>query len=362
MPHQTTTLYITHLDDRVTEKMLKDIFSMISPVQNVKLHAQNHSGLVEFHERRGAEQALHAMDGRIVFGQKIHINWSNQLKKQHDYTILIDGLNQETTSVTLKKLFVSYYPRHVEVLWDSKHKNYYGLMDFEHKQDAEKAMKEMDGYQLSSSSTIQCRWANHQVLDTINTTTNTIAIPSSPLSSTPPSRPATPSFSIVHPSTTCRVTTNNMSYEQIFAQTPPYNTTIRIDNLPSDVSDHDLVPHFQQYGYVSHIERDEHGATIRLDTHANASTAIFALQGFPLDGHALDLSWGTHTFHNDKPIMNSSPIYLAHHHGGFYDMFAMRPPAPVAGSAHSAGGKAGQAIHGWNQYYQNYYSAGHQNI
>jgi hypothetical protein len=41
MPHQTTTLYITHLDDRVTEKMLKDIFSMISPVQSVKLNVSD---------------------------------------------------------------------------------------------------------------------------------------------------------------------------------------------------------------------------------------------------------------------------------------------------------------------------------
>jgi nucleolysin TIA-1/TIAR len=90
-----------------------------------------------------------------------------------------------------------------------------------------------------------------------------------------------------------------------------------------------------------------------LDTHANASTAIFALQGFPMAGQAMELSWGTHSF-------TTAPSYLPR--GGYYDMFTMRPPAPVAGSAYSAGGKAGQAIHGWNQYYQNYYSAGHQNI
>lgn len=41
MPHQTATLYITHLDDRVTEKMLKDIFSMISPVESVKLNVSD---------------------------------------------------------------------------------------------------------------------------------------------------------------------------------------------------------------------------------------------------------------------------------------------------------------------------------
>jgi hypothetical protein len=37
MPHQTATLHVTQLDDRVTETMLKEIFSMISPVNNVDI-------------------------------------------------------------------------------------------------------------------------------------------------------------------------------------------------------------------------------------------------------------------------------------------------------------------------------------
>ncbi|CAO3585463.1 unnamed protein product [Absidia cylindrospora] len=322
MPHQTATLYITQLDDRVTEKMLKDIFSMISPVHSVKINTQNQSGLVEFHERQGAEQALHAMDGRVVFGKKIHIHWSNQLKKQHYYTVLVNGLGQDVSSSVLKKAFHAYYPRHVEVIMDTTNKDVknksYGLIDFEHRQDAEKAMKEMDGHYLSSSLNgrhpIQCRWANHQVIDTIATTTSSInsgaTTPTSTITSRP-STPQTPSFSTmpIHPSTTCRVTSNNMSYEQIFAQTPPYNTSVYVENLPNEVSEQDLVPHFQQYGYVSHIEMDENGATVTLDTHANASTAIFALQGFNMGGQAIELSWGTHTTNTDHPAMNYTSSY-----------------------------------------------------
>ncbi|ORZ14694.1 hypothetical protein BCR42DRAFT_417475 [Absidia repens] len=360
------------------------------------------------------------MDGRSIFGKKIHIHWSNQVKKQqHYYTILVNDLAREMTSSKLKTAFEAYSPRHVEVIVDTtttdtgdfKNKSY-GLIDFDHKEEAEKAMLEMDGHGLPSP--IRCSWANHHVLDTIATTGTFITAPSTP---TTPSAPPTPSFSTAptHPSTACRVTSNNMSYEQIFAQTLPYNTTICVENLPDGVSEQDLIPHFQQYGYVSHIEMNDHGAIIKLDTHANASTAIFALQGFKIEGQAIELSWGTHVTTNDHPAMNyatisttvpaaaltnttatmnsnnnsgsnnnisssigSGAISIGSNNAttsqeswrfqpnlngsGYYDLLTMRPPAPVAGSPHSAGGKAGQAIHGWNQYYQNYYSAGHQNI
>ncbi|KAI8331841.1 hypothetical protein BC941DRAFT_437681 [Chlamydoabsidia padenii] len=130
----------------------------------------------------------------------------------------------------------------------------------------------------------------------------------------------------------------------------------------------------------------DHGATIKLDTHANASTAIFALQGFDMGGRAMQLDWGTHEISTEHPAMNyatptstlpaaslQSNTATTNVNNGlstqsqtmdaaYFDMLAHRPPAPVAGSPHSAGGKAGQAIHGWNQYYQNYYSAGHQHI
>ncbi|KAI8079887.1 uncharacterized protein BX664DRAFT_388856 [Halteromyces radiatus] len=358
MPHQTTTLYITQLDERVTENMLKDIFSMISPVHHVKINTQNQSGLVEFHERRGAEQVLHTMDGRIILGQKIHIQWSNQTKKHHYYTIHVYGLGQDITSSILKSAFQSFSPIHVEVMAD------HGTIDFETKQEAEQAMKEMNG-QTNTLGQIQCYWANHHILETL----------SSPYTSRP-STPPTPSFSNtpMHPSTTFRVTSNNRSYEQIFAQTPPYNTSVYVKNLPTQVSEQDLVSHFQQYGYVSHIEMDEYGATVTLDTHANASTAIFALQGFDIQGQPIELEWAHENEKEQEQEQKEDSYYSMYQqqqdnqwrfqpiHGGYYDLLMMRPPAPVAGSPYSAGGKAGQAIHGWNQYYQNYYSAGHQSI
>ncbi|SAL95570.1 hypothetical protein [Absidia glauca] len=401
MPHQTATLHVTQLDDRVTETMLKEIFSMISPVNNVDIDTQQRSGLVQFNERTGAEQALHAMDGRIILGQKIHIEWAKQVKQQHYYTLLINGLTPTVTPDLLKKAFADYSPRHVEVLLDptSPQSRYYGLIDFEHQHQAERALIEMHGHSIGSCD-LHCSWANPQLLKSIATTGSapTMGSNTPPAATTPtsqfsrPATPQTPSFMPTHPSTACRVTTNNMSYEEIFAQTPPYNTTVSVKNLPDEITEQDLIPHFQQYGYVSHITlTPDHDATIKLDTHANASTAIFALQGFDLDGRAMQLSWGTHEIDNEHPAMNyatpSSTLPAASlnapntsasattnpantsdivqpqtNAAAYFDMLTHRPPAPVAGSPHSAGGKAGQAIHGWNQYYQTYYSAGHQSI
>lgn len=78
----------------------------------------------------------------------------------------------------------------------------------------------------------------------------------------------------------------NMSYEEIFAQTPLYNTSVYIRNLPrkiiskllsvfkvyslltfskNEIIEQDIAPHLQQHGFVSdiHLEADKGTATVK---------------------------------------------------------------------------------------------------
>ncbi|CAO3648785.1 unnamed protein product [Cunninghamella echinulata] len=369
MPHKITTLHITEIDSKVTEKMLKDIFNMISPVNNVTINTLTNSALVEFSERQGAEQALHTMDGRVILGKKIKIHWWKNQPIKHSYHVLVSWPKSDLQYDTLKEAFDIYNPTHIEIVPEKN----YGIIDFDHLQDAEKAMKNMDGKTINNNkTTIFCTWSS-SLMEVQQFSSSVQSI----------SRSSSPSFSTSSPLTQCHVTSNNMSYEQIFCQTPPYITTVNISNLPTHVSEQDLVPHFQQYGYVTHIQKNMDGVTISLDTHANAATAIFALQGFKMNGQSLELSWGTSNPEHPHPSRSnststssflssssstSSPMMIKNKpsfqpmYGGHYNIFTMRPPAPVAGSPRSSGGKPGQGVHAWNQYYQNYYSAGHQNI
>ncbi|CAO3637627.1 unnamed protein product [Cunninghamella blakesleeana] len=375
MTHKTTTLHITEVDEKVTEKMLKDIFNMISPVHNVKINTMTGSALVEFNERQGAEQALHTMDGRTILGKKIKIHWWKNQPIKHSYHVLVSWPKSDMQYDTLKEAFDIYHPTHIEIVSEKN----YAIVDFDNLQDAEKAIKNMDGKSINKNTTVFCTWSSNSIMDLQLQSVQTI------------SRSSSPSFASSSPLNHCHVTSNNMSYEEIFCQTPPYVTTVNITNLPENLSEQALVPHFQQYGYVTYVHKNKDGVTISLDTHGNAATAIFALQGFKLEGNSLELTWGTnpdaqqlqHANHhsqfnylscspssNGSSFMTSSlpitmknkptfqPLYGGHH----YNMFTMLPPAPVSGSPRSSMGKPGQGVHAWNQYYQNYYSAGHQNI
>lgn len=161
---------------------------------------------------------------------------------------------------------------------------------------------------------------------------------------------------------------SNISYEEIFAQTPLYNTSLLIKNLPKDIASQDLVPYLQQYGFVSDIRIKNNEAIVKLDTHANAATAIFALQGLLIRDHAIHLDW-LKTTSFIAPISRSNsqenlhvPFYsqpktaLHQLKNTFENQFkTSRPPAPTMSDAILPN-------HGWNQYYQQYYSAGHLTI
>ncbi|KAF7727996.1 hypothetical protein EC973_006761 [Apophysomyces ossiformis] len=354
-------LYVGNLDPRVTEEMLTQIFSTLYPVESVKIiHDRNfaHGGLnygfVEFHDHQAAELALQSMAGRTVFGQEIRVNWATQGSTQKEDTsshfhIFVGDLSPEVSDEVLSKAFSPFKSMsEARVMWDQTtgKSRGFGFVAFRDKADAEQAIATMNGEWLGSRA-IRCNWANQKSTGQSGTMSieRQYAISAS------------------------------MSYEQIFAQSPPYHTTVYIGNLPHGITQQDLAPYFQQYGYVSDIrlQSDRGFAFVKMDTHANASTAIFALQGFQLGGRPAKLSWG-----KDRLSSNSTSTqydaYGSYNYAatppygqqtwmqptaGAYDVHTMRPPASVAGRHGDTGTGGGGGNPSWDQYYQQYYSAGH---
>jgi nucleolysin TIA-1/TIAR len=85
-----------------------------------------------------------------------------------------------------------------------------------------------------------------------------------------------------------------LSYDAVAAQTPEYNTTVYVGNLIPYVSQADLLPLFQGYGYVVEIrmQADRGFAFVKLDSHHNAAMAITHLQNQPIHGRGIKCSWG----------------------------------------------------------------------
>ncbi len=93
------------------------------------------------------------------------------------------------------------------------------------------------------------------------------------------------------------------SYEDVLQQTPAYNTTVYLGNLPPQTSQEELRPLFQQLGIVIEIrmQADRGYGFVKLDTHENAAQAILQLQGADFGGRQLRCSWG-----KDRETSNSA--------------------------------------------------------
>ncbi|KAI9022814.1 hypothetical protein CLU79DRAFT_750900 [Phycomyces nitens] len=357
-------LYVGNLDSRVNEEILTQIFAAISDVDNVKIihdryatHGSMNYGFVEFQDHQGAEIALQSMAGRKVFGQDIRVNWATQGSTQKEdtsshYHIFVGDLSPEVNDSVLTKAFSPFRSTsEARVMWDQTtgKSRGFGFVAFRDKADAEQAIATMNGEWLGSRA-IRCNWANQK----------TSGQPGNPTAG-PPATTVDRQFA----------TSANMSYEQIFAQTPHYQTTVYIGNLPHGITQQDIAPYFQQYGYVTDIrlQSDRGYAFVKMDSHANAATSIFALQGFAIGGRPAKLSWGkdrtaanNNTQQYDPYSYNYANTSYAQQNwvqptGNAYDVQAMRPPAQVAGPHSTPGPEAGGQ--NWDQYYQNYYSAGH---
>jgi nucleolysin TIA-1/TIAR len=169
------------------------------------------------------------------------------------------------------------------VMWDMKtgRSRGYGFVAFRERPDAEKALSSMDGEWLGSRA-IRCNWANQKGQPSI---AQQQAMQAMGLT------PTTPFGHHQFPS-------NGMaSYDVILAQTPSWQTTVYVGNLTPYTTPNDVVPLFQNFGYVveSRFQADRGFAFIKMETHEAAAMAICQMNGYQVHGRPLKCSVRTPT-------------------------------------------------------------------
>ncbi|CAG8568239.1 5678_t:CDS:10 [Ambispora leptoticha] len=277
------SLYVGNLDPRVTDSMLQEIFSVAGSVNNTKIipdknyqHGGLNYGFVEFNDHRSAEQALQTLNGRRIFDMEIKVNWAFQGQQGHKedtsnhYHIFVGDLSPEVNDEVLAKAFSAFGSMSdARVMWDvnSGKSRGYGFVAFRDKTDAEQAIATMNGEWLGSRA-IRCNWANQKGQPGPGSTT-------SERQGTPPQAP-------------------QLSYDIVVQQTPQYNSTVYVGNLPAYTTQEHLIPYFQPYGYIIEVrmQADRGFAFVKLDTHENAAHAIVNLQQTTINGRVIKCSWG----------------------------------------------------------------------
>ncbi|KAK5167626.1 E3 ubiquitin-protein ligase pub1 [Saxophila tyrrhenica] len=317
-------LYVGGLDPRVTEEVLKQIFETTGHVQNVKIipdknldkykteafhlpfYTHNTTinmaltmelpqfqskgynyGFVEYDDPASAERALQTLNGRRVHQQEIRVNWayqsSNTSKEDtsNHFHIFVGDLSNEVNDEVLMQAFSAFGTvSEARVMWDMKtgRSRGYGFVAYRDRTEAEKALSSMDGEWLGSRA-IRCNWANQK------------GQPSFTQQQAMAQMGMTPTTPYGHHSFP---TQGAQSYEMVVQQTPQWQTTCYVGNLTPYTTQNDLVPLFQNFGYVTEtrFQADRGFAFVKMDTHENAASAICQLNGYQVNGRPLKCSWG----------------------------------------------------------------------
>ena len=163
-------------------------------------------------------------------------------------------------------------------MWDMKtgRSRGYGFVAFRDRGDAEKALSSMDGEWLGSRA-IRCNWANQKGQPSISQQQAMSSMGMTP--TTPYGHHHFPTHGM-------------QSYEMVVAQTPQWQTTCYVGNLTPYTTQNDLVPLFQNFGFVAEtrFQSDRGFAFVKMDTHENAAMAICQLSGYNVNGRPLKCS------------------------------------------------------------------------
>lgn len=259
-----TTLYFGNLHPYVTVQALTDLCQYFGPVEHVKVikdkatGASAGYGFVRFMDRRQADQALQALNGKLYLGQELRCNWALQSHQKedtsHHFHIFVGDLGQEVTDAVLYAAFNSLPGcSDARVMWDHStgRSKGYGFVSYRTKEDAERAVAKLHG-QLVGSRRVRCGWAQHKQDNT-----------------------QAPDYSSVD-------------------KTDPSNTNVYIGNISPDLTETDVTRHFAVYGPVAEVKLHKKGGYgfVRFERHESAVRAIVEQHGRPLYGKVLKCSWG----------------------------------------------------------------------
>lgn len=258
----------------------------LTPHPSLQFQSKGYNyGFVEYDDPGAAERAMQTLNGRRVHQQEIRVNWayqSNTVTKEdtsNHFHIFVGDLSNEVNDEVLLQAFSAFGTvSEARVMWDMKtgRSRGYGFVAFRERSDAEKALSNMDGEWLGSRA-IRCNWANQK------------GQPSYSQQQAMSQMGLTPTTPFGHHSFP---TQGANSYEMVVQQTPAWQTTCYVGNLTPYTTQNDLVPLFQNFGYVTEtrFQSDRGFAFVKMDTHENAANAICQLNGYQVNGRPLKCS------------------------------------------------------------------------
>ncbi|ERN05592.1 oligouridylate-binding protein 1 isoform X2 [Amborella trichopoda] len=291
------SVYVGNIHVNVTEAMLQEVFQSAGPLEGCKLIRKEKSsyGFVDYYDRRSAALAMLTLNGRLLFGQPIKVNWAFTSAHREDtsghYNIFVGDLSSDVTDATLFACFSTYSScSDARVMWDQKtgRSRGFGFVSFRNQQDAQNAINEQNGKWLGSRQ-IRCNWAAKGA--GIND-----------------DKQNSDAKSVVELTNGTSEGSQEAPNEDAPENNPAY-TTVYVGNLAPEVSQLELHRQFHALGAgvieEVRVQRDKGFGFVRYSNHSEAALAIQIGNGRILCGKPIKCSWGNKP---TPPGASSTPL------------------------------------------------------
>ncbi|KAK9813604.1 hypothetical protein WJX73_010245 [Symbiochloris irregularis] len=264
-PSSCKSLYVGNLHPYVNEAMLQEIFATLGPVAEVKVIKDKVTGMsagygfIKFLDHRAADLALQSINGRVLYGQEVRVNWAFQKDQREDTAthshVFVGDLSSEVTD---RLLFEAFQPTggcsDARVMWDHStgRSKGYGFVSFRSREEAENAIQAVNGSFIGHRR-VRCGWAQHKA-------------------------------------------DANASDITSVDRSDPSNANVYVGNIAPEVSDAELRRHFQQFGNILEVKSYRKGSYgfVQFEQHVEAVHAIVGMNGQVVGGKPLKCSWGRH--------------------------------------------------------------------
>lgn len=293
------SVYVGNIHTKVTEALLAEVFSNIGPLEGCKLIRKEKSsyGFVDYLDHIYAAVALTTLNGRLIFGQPIKVNWAYASGQREDttghYNVFVGDLSPEVTDATLFAAFCVYPScSDARVMWDQRsgRSRGFGFVSFRSQQEAENAISEMTGKWLGTRS-IRCNWAtktnSSASADETNNGGHAVGMNGSGDSLSGLQSLGQDSKSEDRPEGSAGDGPENN----------PQYTTVYVGNLAHEVNQGELHRwfHCMGAGVIEdvRVQKDKGFGFVRYRTHEEAALAIQAANGRVLCGKSVKCSWGS---------------------------------------------------------------------
>ncbi|KAK9989856.1 hypothetical protein SO802_030095 [Lithocarpus litseifolius] len=291
------SVYVGNIHPNVTEPVLQEVFATAGPLEGCKLIRKDKSsyGFVDYFDRRSAAVAIVTLNGRLLSGQPIKVNWAYASSQREDtsghFNVFVGDLSPEVTDATLFACF-SVYPScsDARVMWDQKtgRSRGFGFVSFRNQQEAQGAINDLNGKWLGSRQ-IRCNWAAKGATNNDE-------------------KQSVDSKSVVELTSGTSDDGQEKTNDDAPENNPQY-TTVYVGNLAPEVTSADLHRHFHALGAGTiediRVQRDKGFGFVRYSTHAEAALAIQIGNARFLCGKPIKCSWGSKP---TPPGTSSNPL------------------------------------------------------